>query len=88
MCTFTKLNFTLEFALQLDTGSADLVIFPDKPIKTTSVMEDAFVNSSYVKGWYAGPAATAKLEFGGYTVESQGMCYWNDSEIYVLRIII
>ena len=64
-----------EFTVQLDTGSTDLVLFPDLPIKTTSVVKDSQINDTYGTGWFAGPIAVAKLEFGGYTVESQGMCF-------------
>lgn len=64
-----------EFLVQLDTGSADLVLFPDRPIETSSVINDSQINATYGTGWYAGPIAIAKLEFSGHTVESQGMCH-------------
>ncbi|VDB90967.1 unnamed protein product [Peniophora sp. CBMAI 1063] len=59
------------FTLQIDTGSSDVVVFPDKPIKTTSVLKDLQVNETYGIGTYSGPVAFAKLEFAGYAVESQ-----------------
>ncbi|VDC07262.1 unnamed protein product [Peniophora sp. CBMAI 1063] len=67
-------NITLggsEFTVQLDTGSTDLVLYPDLPIKTSAVWNDYEINATYGTGWTAGPIAVAKLEFGGYTVESQ-----------------
>ena len=66
-----------DFVVQLDTGSTDLVLFPDRPIKTTKVYKDSDVNATYGTGWTAGPIAAAKLEFGGLTVESQGAFFPN-----------
>ncbi|KZV62257.1 acid protease [Peniophora sp. CONT] len=60
-----------QFIVQLDSGSTDLVLFPDRHIETQSVIKDSQINATYGTGWTAGPIAVAKLEFGGYTIESQ-----------------
>ncbi|VDC07265.1 unnamed protein product [Peniophora sp. CBMAI 1063] len=60
-----------EVTVQLDTGSTDLVLFSDQPIDIINVIPNSYVNDTYGTGWFDGPIATAKLEFGGYTVESQ-----------------
>ncbi|VDC02008.1 unnamed protein product [Peniophora sp. CBMAI 1063] len=67
-------NITLggaAFTVQLDTGSTDLVLMPDKHIETTAVILDHQPNSTYGTGYMAGPVAFAKLEFGNYSVDSQ-----------------
>ena len=66
------LTVRTEFTVQLDTGSTDLVLVPDKHIDTTVVILDHQPNSTYGTGYMAGPVAFAKLEFGNYTVDSQG----------------
>ncbi|KZV62259.1 acid protease [Peniophora sp. CONT] len=67
-------NITLggsEFTVVIDTGSSDLVLLPDLPIETTSVIPDSQINDTYGVGWFAGSVAVATLEFGGHTVKSQ-----------------
>ncbi|VDB92470.1 unnamed protein product [Peniophora sp. CBMAI 1063] len=67
-------NITLggsPFLLQLDTGSTDLALIPDRPIQTSLVIDDNPPNSSYASGYIAGPVAFAKLEFGPYTIDAQ-----------------
>ena len=67
------LTIWLEFTVQLDTGSTDLVLVPDKNITTSVVVWEHQPNSTYGTGYMAGPVAFAKLEFGNYTVDYQGM---------------
>ncbi|KZV74770.1 acid protease [Peniophora sp. CONT] len=67
-------NVTLggsQFTVQLDTGSTDLVLVPDKHIETKVVLQDHQPNSTYGTGWMSGPVAFAELQFGNYSVEYQ-----------------
>ncbi|VDC00076.1 unnamed protein product [Peniophora sp. CBMAI 1063] len=59
------------FAMQVDTGSADLVLYPDQPIKTTSVVKGSNVSQVYGAGSFAGSIAFAELKIGGHTIDSQ-----------------
>ncbi|VDC00074.1 unnamed protein product [Peniophora sp. CBMAI 1063] len=68
------LNITLGgsvFTVQLDTGSTDLVLSPDRPIKTTSVIKGSNVTDMYGTGFFSGTLAFADLEVGGQVIKSQ-----------------
>ena len=67
----------IDFTVQLDTGSSDLVILPDKPFEggKQKTFPGAFANSTYVLGWWAGPVLTAEVGIGKYVVSEQGMCH-------------
>ncbi|VDC00079.1 unnamed protein product [Peniophora sp. CBMAI 1063] len=76
------------FTVQYDTGSTDLVLIPDKPITTTSVVQGSNVSQTYGTGFYAGSIAFAKLEFGNYVVDSQAYLNATQVDAYVTANIL
>ncbi|ETW82863.1 aspartic peptidase [Heterobasidion irregulare TC 32-1] len=58
--------------VQIDTGSTDLWVLPETPLKNLKLSNAGVVNLTYGTGSAKGPIAFAPFSFGNYSVKSQG----------------